>query len=298
MLEYRYILYLKRFLSMKILIQILKITILSLLFAVAIHFTYGALNEGELTTKPSEMTEVQNFSDTWNNNKYKFKNSDTQILANVWVALTTNVWTKFKQRWVNNLYTWVASVSQVVASREYSDATNAGKHMQNISEYYNIMKTDVSWMLQSSNHKRETLDAYIDQLWYRYKMATANKQELQKKKTELQTQLTASVEKINKIKARINVDFKAFDADNTNRNIDWYLRAKWEYNYARTHLIFINQYIKQYEYLNNYNKTVMDALINNKDVISKNSYVVIPDTGTEVLKKMNLIISESDFKAE
>ena len=97
-------------------------------------------------------------------------------------------------------------------------------------------------MLQKSNHKRETLDAYIDQLSYRYKLATENKQELQKKKTELQTQLTESIEKINKIKTQINIDFKAFDADNTNRNIEWYLLAKEEYNYARTHLIFINQY--------------------------------------------------------
>lgn len=283
---------------MKILIQILKITILSLVFAIAIHFANAALNDQEFTTKPSEMTEVENFSNTWNNNKYKFKRTDEQILANVWVALATNIWTKFKQRSVNNLYTGVSEVWQVVAAREYSDATNAGKHMQNISEYYNIMKTDVSWMLQSSNHKRETLDAYIQQLTYRYKLATTSITELQTKKTQLQTQLTESVEKVNKIKARINVDFKAFDADNTNRNIDWYLRAKWEYNYARTHLIFINQYIKQYQYLNNYNKTVLDALINNKDVISKNSFVVIPDTGTDVLKKMNLIITESDFKAE
>ena len=283
---------------MKILIQILKITILSLVFAIAIHFANAALNDQEFTTKPSEMTEVENFSNTWNNNKYKFKRTDEQILANVWVALATNIWTKFKQRSVNNLYTGVSEVWQVVAAREYSDATNAGKHMQNISEYYNIMKTDVSWMLQSSNHKRETLDAYIQQLTYRYKLATTSITELQTKKTQLQTQLTESVEKVNKIKARINVDFKAFDADNTNRNIDWYLRAKWEYNYARTHLIFINQYIKQYQYLNNYNKTVLDALINNKDVISKNSFVVIPDTWSEVLKKMNLIITESDFKAE
>lgn len=283
---------------MKIISQILKITILSLFFAVAIHFSYWALSDNGITTKPSGMSEVQNFSNTWNNNKYKFKKSDAQILANVWVALATNVGTKFKQRSTQNLYTSVSGVSQVVAVRKFSDATNAGKHMQSISEYYNIMKTDVSGMLKSSNNKRETLDAYIDQLWYRYKLAIRNKQELQKKRTELQAQLTKSVEKINKIKARINVDFKAFDANNTNRNIDWYLRAKWEYNYARTHLIFINQYIKQYEYLNNYNKTVMDALINNKDIISKNSYVVIPSTWTQVLKKMNLIISEADFKAE
>ena len=283
---------------MKILIQILKITILSLFFTVAIHFTYGALSEQWVESKPSEMTEVENFANTWNNNKYNFKNSDTVILANVWVALTTNVWIKFKQRSVNNLYTGVTWVSEAISSREYSDATNAWKHMQSISEYYNIMKTDVSSMLASSNNKGDTLDAYIDQLSYRYKLATTNKQDLQKKRTELQNQLTESVAKVDKIKARINIDFKAFDADNTNRNIDWYLLAKQEYNYARTHLIFINQYIKQYEYLNNYNKTVLDALINNRDAISKNSYVVIPDTWTEVLRDLNLIINESDFKAE
>jgi hypothetical protein len=41
---------------------------------------------------------------------------------------------------------------------------------------------------------------------------------------------------------------------------------------------------------------LLDTLINNKDIISKKSYLVIPDSWNKLLRKFNLIYSESEHK--
>jgi hypothetical protein len=82
------------------------------------------------------------------------------------------------------------------------------------------------------------------------------------------------------------------DYSQTNDNIKVLLEARADNNYAKTHIIFTNQYLKQYESLNNSNSKLLNVLINNKEALIRNSKVVIPKTGVEVLRKLNLIIDE------
>jgi hypothetical protein len=39
-----------------------------------------------------------------------------------------------------------------------------------LNEYLNILKTDIKGLLDSSNDRSSTLNAFIDQLEYRYKI--------------------------------------------------------------------------------------------------------------------------------
>jgi hypothetical protein len=41
----------------------------------------------------------------------------------------------------------------------------------------------------------------------------------------------------------------------------------------------------------------LDTLINNKDILVKDSFVVIPDSWDELLQKMNIIFDEQTYKA-
>ncbi len=281
---------------MKILLQFLKITTIALLFSLAIHFAVASIWDDGTQTRPSWMSEVQNFANTGNNNKYKFKKSNTKILANIWVALSTNVGTRYKSRQQSSLYKDIPNIAKKISYQEYSDNTSLSNNMAAIQEYYNILQTDIKPMLDESYNRRETLEIYIEQLKYRYTQSIKSLDILSEKRKEYLQNMNIAGKKINNIKIKITKDFRNADARATNKNIEDYLSLKQEYTYARTHLIFINQYIKQYNYLNNYNKKVLDTLINNKDIISKNSFVVIPSTGTETLKRMNLIFSEQEYK--
>ncbi|MDQ7010029.1 MAG: hypothetical protein Q9M94_07100 [Candidatus Gracilibacteria bacterium] len=276
---------------MNILIKILKITSLALLFAIIFNFANAYINN-EITTIPSSVSEIENKDNIGNNNKYNFAKSNSILLAKSGVALSTNVGIKYKQRQTQNLYKDVPAIAKTISEKKYADNTNISNHLLQINEYYNVLKTDVKKMISSSYNKRETLEAYIEQLKYRYTNSNNNIQILLKKKSQLSIDLTKSSEKINKLKTKIDFDFRKFNADETNKNIDELLIAKAEYNYAKTHIIFINQYIKQYYALNNSNKKLLDTLINNKNAIIKNTKIVIPDTGIEGLRKLNLIVDE------
>lgn len=282
---------------MKILIQIIKITSLALLFALIFNFASAYLNDW-MKTIPSSISEVENFSNEWNNNKYKFKKSNSIILAKSGVALSTNIGIRYKQRQNQNLYKDVPIIAKTISDKKYANNTTLSNNILIIKEYYNVLRTDIKKMISSSYNKKETLEAYIEQLKYRYNNANAQMRILIKKKNELSINLKESWEKINFIKKKIDSDFKKFDSKATEKNISDLLVLKAEYNYAKTHIIFINQYLKQYQNLNNSNKKLLDTLINNKEAIIKNTKIVIPNTWIKTLRKLDLIVDEKDYKAK
>lgn len=282
---------------MKILIKILKIISLALIFALIFNIANSYFKKGNFTI-PSTLNKEKNTKNLENNNKYKFRKSNSIILAKSWVALTTNIGTKYKQRQTQNLYKDVPQVAKIISEKKYADKSNLATHLLRIQEYSNILKTDIKKMLASSYDKAETLDAYIEQLKYRYKQAQLSIKLLVKKKAQLSKNLKSSTIKINLLKKEISINFKNFNTKALEKNIDDLLLVKAEYNYAKTHIIFINQFIKQYNSLNNYNKKLLDTLINNKEAILKNAHIVIPNTGTKILKQLDLIIDEKTYKTK
>jgi len=79
------------------------------------------------------------------------------------------------------------------------------------------------------------------------------------------------------LKGKIGTDFSSNDSEASVQNIEKYLEIKREYDYARIYAVYINQFIVQYDFLNNYNKNLLDVLINNKEALIKDVFVVIPD---------------------
>jgi hypothetical protein len=86
------------------------------------------------------------------------------------------------------------------------------------------------------------------------------------------------------------------DYSQTDINIEKILKYKWEYNYNNTHIVFINQYLKQYQVLNASNRKILDTLINNKEAIIRNTKIVIPSTWIKELRRLKIIIDEKEFK--
>ncbi len=276
---------------MNLIINILKFSSIVLVIVLAFHFSYAYFNDNK-SWNTNSMIEVDNFSNSTNNNKHNFKKSNTIILANVWVALSTNIWIKHKQRQVQNLYKDLPKLSKYISKKERSDNRNLTRHLIKISEYYNVLKTDVRQLLDTSYNRASVLESYIDQLKYRYKWTIIEMHSLLKKKAQLSKDLKSSQIEIKNIKIKIDKDFKNFNSVETEKNIENFLNAKAKYNYNYTYIIFINQYLNQYKHLNNANKKLLDTLINNKEALVRNTHIVIPSTGIKNLKKLNLIINE------
>lgn len=237
---------------------------------------------------------------TDNKNKEKFVSKDIEIIGAVWVAISTNIWTRYKQ--INeipiSIYKDAVEVWYILWNNNQAKDRIITANMIAINEYFNILKTDIRSLLSSSNDREFALNSFIAQLEYRYKVWIENSKTLLLQKNELIKAYNNSNLEINNLKNKISNDFSNFDNVETLKNIDNYLKIRQENLTARTYIIFINKFLNNYAILNEYNKRVLDTLINNKEIIIKNSQVVIPDTGWELLKQLKLLYTEDEWKKE
>jgi hypothetical protein len=222
--------------------------------------------------------------------------------SNLWsisVAITTNIGTSHKliTQLPASIYRDVMSIEEAMYNRKTANDEIIWKNMIATTEYANVLKTSVKNLIGNSLNKKDVLDAYISQLEFRYENAVNNQKNLVKQKELFISAMTISNTDINNIKNKIQADFIADDSEASLGNIDNFLKVKNEYYFAKTYVVYINQFLWEYQRLNAYNKNLLDVLINNKEAILKDTYLIIPNNGwLEALKSLDLIFEEADFK--
>lgn len=264
----------------------LKIFMLTSVFFVIINYFWYFLNADQEAQK------------SINSNKETFTSGEVEIIWNVWVAISTNIGTRYKQTAETpvNIYKDVVDIWYILGNNNVAKDKIITANMVFLNEYFNILKTDIRSLLSSSNDREFALNSFIAQLEYRYKAWVENAKTLSSQKAELVSSLNSSNNEIENIKDKISNDFWNFNNAETLKNIDSYLEIKKENTNALTYIIFINKFLDYYSILNDYNKKVLDTLINNKEILIKNSQVVIPDTGWELLKQLKILYTEEEWK--
>lgn len=231
-------------------------------------------------------------------NQSNFKNINNNSVWKTWVAITTNLWIRYTQRKEipATIYSDIFSVNEIIQNQSKANNEIIWSNMTIIEEYRNVLKTNIKELLDSSYDKPRILNALIEQLEFRYVVWNQNISKLNEQKLVFENKMTSVNSQIESLKLKIETDFKDNNSEESLKNIDQYLELKKEYYYARTYIVYINHFLSEYTYLSNYNKILLDTLINNKDALIKNSFVVIPDSGTELLRNFNLIYTEEEFK--
>jgi len=232
-------------------------------------------------------------------NETKFKKVNAWYLGTVWVAVSLNVWTKLKSAKDTpvSITTEVLPISYILANKTVSRNKIITSNMVGINEYLNIVRTDINKMLDQSSDRGAMLESYIDQLELRYKTTIDQINILKEQSSQLNSAVASSDQNITRLKDWLTASYKTLDYDKTEINLDEYLKEKDKNTYAKTYLVFIGKFIQSYTLLNEYNKVLLDTLINNKEALIKNVTVVMPDSWTNLMKKFNLVKSEAEFKA-
>ena len=236
------------------------------------------------------------YIETTNNSTFKKINNSS--IWKTWVAITTNIWIRFKQRLETpaTIYKEVFSISEIISNPHTANIELIWNNMTIIEEYRNVLKTDVKQLLDSSYDRPVILNAYIGQLEYRYVIWIDNIKKLTQQRTVFLNNMASVNAKIETLKIKIEKDFRDNDSEESLNNVDLYLALKKEFYYSRTYIIYINHFLSEYWFLSKYNKLLLDTLINNKDALIKNAFVVIPDSGTQLLRSFNLLYTEEDYK--
>jgi len=278
-----------------------KIFIFSAIFSFLIYSGSNAINAA---------TEPEGFEYP-DPNAIRYQQIDVPVLSNVWVAIATNIGTDFKNSnnggsvaWWAPSSTGAASFNDILEIWDIIDNPDLVRtsfiqtNMLTIQEYLAYLRNDLKADLAWASDKSAFLDNYISQLEIRFKTATNNTNNLIEQRAYLQWVITEADANIENIKLKLDSDFKAFDDQAVMIDVENYLEQSKIKRTAYTYYVFTNKFIEQYDFLNNYNKELLDVLILNKKAISTESFVVIPDSGRRVLQDFNLLYDESVFKAQ
>ncbi len=195
------------------------------------------------------------------------------------------------------LYTEVMPLGTILASQSTGRNTVITSEMGNINAYLNVLKTDVHALLGSATDRETMLNDYIDQLKDLYTRSTEHATQLTAQANDLQATITKTVAAEDAAKQDLSTAYGNLDYDKTESTIDAYLEAKRQETVAHTYLIFLGKFISSYGLLNDYNKKLMSTLITNREALIKNVTVVMPDSGTELMSGLQLIQTESQYKA-
>lgn len=249
---------------------------------------------------------VTYFASVWSDSTYaadgandtKFKKVNAGYLWTVWVAVSLNVGTKLKsaQDTPVSLTTEVLPISYILANKTVSRNKIITSNMVSINEYLNVVRTDVNKLLDQSSDRWAMLESYLDQLRLRYNTTLEQISVLNQQVTQLNAAVASSDQNITKSKNDLTANYKVLDYDKIETSLDEYLQEKDKSIYAKTYLVFITKFIQSYTLLNDYNKILMDTLVNNKEALIKNVSIVMPDSSTKLMKRFNLIKTEADFK--
>ena len=235
-----------------------------------------------------------------NNDNTIFINSKIDPIANVWVAISTNIWIKYTERQTisyDNIYKNIYSAQDILENRSEVKSELIGKNMLFIREYFNFIKTDFNNLLKNSTDKKTALNNIINQLEFRFRTSLTNLNILAKQEDIIILEYQKTLEEINITKQDMEKSYYDLNTIVLNKNMNNYYDLKRKEAILKTHLVFINWFQREYNSINAYNKTLLDTLINNKDIISKDSYLVIPDSWDVLLEQFNLVISEEQYKA-
>ena len=262
--------------------------IFTLIFAVVIHFSW-------------EYFSSLSGSSAQAHNNANFENANISYVGNAATALSLRIGgiipqknTNLSNNSVDNIISIAEVLNNPVAGQEKLIASN----MAAITAYANILKTDIVAMLDTAANRQASLDNHISLLKSYYLKTQERLNIIGEQKTEVQSLLTNATNAQNTAKNTLQNSYNVFEYSGVNSAINDYLDAKNLDSRMKIYAIYLDRFEKSYLALQNKNRKILDALMNNREGIIKKSMVVIPDTGTDIIKELGLIQSEADYKAK
>lgn len=251
---------------------------------------------------------LNSYSQSWesevhieNTNADIYQSASSHDYWVIGVALSTRIGIAFQdglgQNSSSSFYGEITTIGTTDEEKKAVRSQMIAQNMLIMQEYLNLSRTDIKTLLSGSNDRKSTLEWFISQLEMRYKNSALSLTNLEKQKDQLLTYLWEIEINIETVKLSMEDHFAAAQASSTLADVDEYFTLRSEYTQAFTDIVFINQFIKQHAFLNNYNKWILDTLINNKEAIINQSYVVIPDSWDQYLRPLELIFDEAEIKS-
>lgn len=234
-------------------------------------------------------------------NATKFQQVEVNYMGNTATALSLAVWNQrsLLQNWSNIISgNSIITISEVLANPEEGQRRLIWTHMQSIQTYINIMETDIPALLTQSTDRATTIDEHIALLKHYGNKTNDSLMILDEQITDLRAIISKNTEDTNQAKWTLQSSLSSLEYNGIDTAIDTYTKAKNTDTYARIYLIYLERFRDSYQKLQAKNKTILTTLADNRDAIIKKTIIVIPTTGSDMLKELWIIQSEAEYKAQ
>lgn len=233
-------------------------------------------------------------------NDLAFQQVDINYLGGIATAMGLQVWQKEKQIQIGgvNLASNTISIAEVLSSPNAWQQKLIGNNMFAVSSYVNILSTDIPKLLDNSVDRSATLSEHISLLKSYYNKTIERLTVINEQITDLSAILATTSSTINESKAHMQSSYNDYDYSWVDDTIDDYITAKNSDTRARVYLIYLDKYKKSYITLQARNLKLINTLEDNKEALIKRSTVVIPQSGTELIKALKLIQTEAEANAQ
>lgn len=232
-------------------------------------------------------------------NATRFQSASAQEFLSISAAISTRIGIAYTENGGNNVtgtfYEQIAGIGENTEDKKEIRKKLIAQNMLIIGEYLNLSRTDIKSLLSTTSDRKKTLEWFINQLELRQRNSRLSMQSLEQHKALLVTELGALESGIEVVKSSMETSFSAGDSPQTLESVDNYFDLREQYTIAFTDIVFINQFLKQHDFLTRYNLWLLNTLKTNKQAIIDQTFVVIPSTGGEYLEPLELIFNEADI---
>ncbi len=227
-----------------------------------------------------------------------FTQANIVYIGSIATAVSLNVGQKEKPITSGpvNLANDMVSIAEVLSNPKEGERRLIASNMLSMSSYLNLLKTDIVALLDESTERGTALDEHIDLLKSYYMKTSERTTLLTEQSRDLQAILVASSQVTEAAKKSMEEKYKAFEYEWVDTVIDDYVKAKNEESRARVYLAYVERFQRGYGILQGQNKKILDTLINNREALIKRAVIIIPDSGSDLLKKLNLVVTEAEYK--
>lgn len=169
--------------------------------------------------------------------------------------------------------------------------------MQAIQTYVTILETDIVGLLSETSDRSSTLDEHIALLKHYGTKTNESLILLDEQILDLRAIIDNNNKNTIESKNVLQSSLSSLNYDGVDGAIDNYTVAKNSDTRARIYLIYLERFRDSYLKLQEKNKKILTVLSENREPLIQKTVVVIPSSGTDLLRELGIIQSQAEYKA-
>jgi hypothetical protein len=233
-------------------------------------------------------------------NDLNFQQVNITYMGNIATALSLSVGQKesqIKTTWVN-LASNTISIAEVLSSPTVGQQKLIGSNMLAVSSYTNVLSTDIPTLLDNAVDRANAINEHISLLKSYYNRTLERLTVINEQIADLGWIINQTTASSDGAKLAMQKSYDEYDYSSVDGAIDEYVITKNKDTRARVYLVYLEKYKKSYIELQAKNMKLIDILTNNREALIKRTTVVIPNSGSDLIKSLKLIQTEAEANAQ